>query len=50
MLFKEFDNWLSRGINRFDYIRSNRNSVIDFRRYYLKGFGLLSLKNDDVII
>ena len=50
MLFKEFDNWLSRGIDKFGYIRSSRDLIIDFRRYRLRGFGSLSFKDDDVII
>ena len=50
MLFKEFDNWLSKDINKLDYIRSNRNSIINFRRYRLKDFDSLNLKNDDIII
>ena len=50
MLFKEFDNWLLKDIDKLDCIKSSRDSIIDFRRYYSKDFDSLNLKNDDIII
>ena len=50
MLFKKFDNWLSKSINELDYIKLNKNSIIDSRRCRSKDFDSLNLKDDDVII
>ena len=50
MLFKEFDNWLSKSIDEFDYIKLNKDSIIGSQRCYSKNFDSLNFKDDDVII